>query len=286
VKHATIPNAWKYLGRLDDRVTLFNGEKVLPVPFEHRVKQDALVQDCLVFGVGRAFPGLLVIPSIHATGKPAEEILDLLWPSIEDANIKAEQFGRVSREMVKVMPAGTEYPRTDKGTIIRAACYNHFNDVIEEVYTSFEKPKGKKGLVLEIPGLQAYLKALLSERICLEGMDLESDFFAAGMDSLQAITVRAHLLRELDLGGKELGQQAVFDYPSIAQLAAYLHSLRTGSQLQEKAEVEVMRELVAKYSDFAPFKGGSCGPDEEVVVSLLPHFVPVKPWMLTISPRF
>lgn len=269
IKHPTIPNAWKYLGRLDDRVTLFNGEKVLPIPFEHRVKQDPLVQDCLVFGVGRAFPGLLIIPSAHAAEKAAQEILDILWPTIEDANAKAEQFGRVSREMVKVMPAGTEYPRTDKGTFIRAACYEHFKDVIEEVYRDFEKPKANEGLAHEIPELQAYLQTLLSERVGLGGLDLQSDFFAVGMDSLQAITIRAHLVRELDLGGKDLGQQVVFEYPSITQLAAYLYSLRTGSQLQEKAEEEVMRDLVAKYSDFTPFKQGDRVPDKEVVVSNL-----------------
>src|SRR4051794_8798126 len=38
--HPTIPNAWKYLGRSDDRVTLVNGEKVLPLPFEHQVRQN------------------------------------------------------------------------------------------------------------------------------------------------------------------------------------------------------------------------------------------------------
>src|SRR5687767_11694712 len=100
VKHPTTPDAWKYLGRLDDRVTLVNGEKVLPVPYEHRIRQNDLVQECLVFGVGRAFPGVLIIPSAHAEDKTPEELLELLWPSVEEANEKAEKFGHVSREMV------------------------------------------------------------------------------------------------------------------------------------------------------------------------------------------
>ncbi|MBE3044003.1 hypothetical protein IMZ48_15820 [Candidatus Bathyarchaeota archaeon] len=267
VKHPSIPDAWKYLGRLDDRVTLFNGEKVLPIPYEHRVRQSELVQDCLVFGVERAFPGLLIISSEHAGQSPPKELLELLWPTIDAANQKAEQFGRVSREMVKIMPAGTEYPRTDKGTVIRAACYEHFKDVIEDVYRKFEEPGDAERLVLDVPELQDYVLKVLSERVGIVGLDNIADFFAAGMDSLQAITARAYFVRELDLGGKALGQQVVFEYPTVAQLAAYLYSLRTGITLQEKTEEEIMREMVAKYSDFKPFQGGTDVPDGEVIVS-------------------
>ena len=266
-KHETIPDAWKYLGRLDDRVTLFNGEKVLPVPYEHRIRQSELVQDCLVFGAGRAFPGILIIPSDHAAGKTPEELLDLLWPIIEDANSKAEQFGRVPREMVQIMPPGTEYPRTDKGTVIRAACFKHFEAVIDDIYKRFETPGNENRLALEIPELQTYLLDLLTQRAGVTDVSEETDFFAAGMDSLQAITSRAHIVRELDLGGKELGQNVVFEYPSVKQLAAYLHSLRTGVTLQEQTEEEIMQELVAKYSDFKPFVRGSQVPDGEVIVS-------------------
>lgn len=279
VKHPTIPDAWKYLGRLDDRVTLFNGEKVLPVPYEHRVRQSELVQDCLVFGVGKAFPGLLIIPSQHAADKDhtAEELLDLLWPTIEDANQRAEQFGRVPREMVQIMPAGTEYPRTDKGTVIRAASYEHFKDVIEDVYHRFESPGNAERLALDVPELQEYLLKLLTERISITGLEAETDFFAAGMDSLQAITARAYLVRELDLGEKPVPQQVFFDYPTIKGLAAYLHSLRTGSELvQEKSEEDIMLELVAKYSDFKPFVRGTQIPDGEVIVS----FTPFHPFLL------
>lgn len=267
VKHPVLPDAWKYLGRLDDRVTLFNGEKVLPIPYEHRVRQNELVYDCLVFGVGRAFPGLLIFRSEHANETSEEDLLDLLWPTIEVANENAEQFGRMSREMVRIMPPGTEYPRTDKGTVIRAACYKHFEDVIEKVYQEFESPGNDDRLVLDIPELQTYLMDLLTQRLGLEGLDIDTDFFAAGTDSLQAITARAQIVRELDLGGNTLGQSVIFDHPSVARLAAYLNSLRTGAEIKEKSEEEVMKDLVSKYSTFYPFTPGTKVPDGEVVVS-------------------
>lgn len=281
VKHPTIPDAWKYLGRLDDRVTLFNGEKVLPIPFEHRVRQNELVQDCLVFGVGRAFPGLLIIPSSHASEKTSEEVLDLLWPVIQEANERAEEFGRVSREMVKIMPLATEYPRTDKGTVIRAACYKHFEEVIDQVYVEFETPGNSERLVLEEPELREYVLNLLSERVGVADLEPDTDFFAAGMDSLRAITARAHIVRELDLGGATLGQNVVFDYPSVVQLSAYLYSLRKGTTLQEQTEEEIMVELVKKYSSFESFKPGDKVPDGEIIVSPDSTAVEIYGTMLT-----
>ena len=269
VKHPTLNNAWKYLGRLDDRITLVNGEKVLPVPFEHRVRQHELVQDCLMFGVGRAFPGLLIFPGESARSLEAEELLDILWPTIQSANQKAEHFGRVSREMVKILPAGSEYPRTDKGTVIRAASYNLFSNIIEQVYQDFEAPSDVQALSLELADLQDHLLKLLTERIGVADLDLDTDVFAAGLDSLQAITARAHIARELDIGGNALSQQVVFEHPSVRQLAAYLHALRTGSALEIQTEEQVMGDLVAKYSTFQPFTPGHEKPDGEVIVSLL-----------------
>ena len=82
LKHPTLPNAWKYLGRIDDRVTLVNGEKVLPIPIEHRIRQSIYVKDNLVFGVGRAIPGLIIVPSEECQGMDKKYILDLVWPDI------------------------------------------------------------------------------------------------------------------------------------------------------------------------------------------------------------
>lgn len=58
IKHPTIPNAWKYPGRIDDRVALVNGQKMIPISIEHRVRQNKFVKDVLVFGVGKKIPGL------------------------------------------------------------------------------------------------------------------------------------------------------------------------------------------------------------------------------------
>lgn len=90
--HPSIPDAWKYITRIDDRITLENGEKVLPLPIEGRIRQDELVREAVVVGVDRAFPGVLIFrASDHLS---TEEFLDAVWPSIEDTNSRAESFHR------------------------------------------------------------------------------------------------------------------------------------------------------------------------------------------------
>ncbi|TID06887.1 Non-canonical non-ribosomal peptide synthetase FUB8 [Colletotrichum higginsianum] len=286
VPHPTIPDAWRYLGRLDDRVTLVNGEKVLPIPYENHIREHELVQEVVVFGVGKSIPGLVIVPSENAKGLSREDILKTLGPVIEQANARAEAFGRVSPEMIEVVDVGTEYPRTDKGTVIRAAFYKQFDALIEDVYRRFDAPKdtvsrnaggngdgngngngGGELLTLNLSQLEDHLLDLFRSTLGFPKVDKDTDFFEAGVDSLQASTARGHIQRGVDLGGKSLGQNVVFEYPNVLSLSRHLYSLRTGeSVVDAEDEIDVMRRLIAKYSDFDERKPGSVTPDGETVI--------------------
>ncbi|OAA67965.1 nonribosomal peptide synthetase-like protein [Niveomyces insectorum RCEF 264] len=269
--HPTRPDAWKYLGRLDDRVTLVTGEKVLPVPYEHRIRQHPLVRECVVVGVGRAVPGLVVVPSAAPTTTTA--LLDALQPTLDAANAHAEAFGRITREMVCVLDPDTAYPTTDKGTVIRAAFYRQFADVIDQMYARLEAPElanadgtdgdggntGTKRLDLDEAGLETYLLALFAATLGVSPQQLQADtdLFGAGVDSLQAITARTKIMREIDLGGHVPGQNVVFEFPSVRQLVRHLVALRSGDAAAAAAtagdELKAMRALIAQYSDFSAF---------------------------------
>ncbi|TDZ41551.1 Adenylate-forming reductase Nps10 [Colletotrichum trifolii] len=272
--HPTIPDAWRYLGRLDDRVTLVNGEKVLPIPYENHVREHELVQEVVVFGVGKSMPGLVIIPSDKARDLSKEDVVKTLQPAIDEANARAEAFGRVSPEMMEVLDVGTEYPRTDKGTVIRAAFYKQFADLIDDVYRRFEAPKadvnGSEPVALEPPQLEDHILDLFRRTLGFGSLQKDTDFFEAGVDSLQASTARGHLQRGLDLGGHTLGQNVVFEFPNAVSLAAHIHALRTGAASAARAEdeLDVMRRLIAKYSDFSPraAPGNTVRPDGETVV--------------------
>lgn len=265
--HPTMPNAWKYLGRLDDRVTLVNGEKVLPVPYEHRIRQNDLVQDCLIFGVGKAFPGMLIVPSERATGMSKKEILENLKPSIQAANERMEKFGQIPLEMVEILDCEVDYPRTDKGTMIRAASYKRFSELIEAAYIRFETPEHAGELQqLDLAGLEAYLMDLFTDRVGIDGLGLDTDFFEAGTDSRQSIAARGYIMREIFLSGSTLSQNVVFEYSSIRKLAAHLSALSNGSEGDKKDDVDTMRELIDKYSAFPPFIPGDETPKGDVVL--------------------
>lgn len=81
-------------------------------------------------------------------------------------------------------------------------------------------------------------------------LDETTDFFDAGIDSLQAIKARAITKKSLELGSVELSHNVVFDCGNITKLAAHLHYLRTGEVHEEQTEIEAMASLIGKYSTF------------------------------------
>ncbi|TLD30841.1 hypothetical protein PspLS_01795 [Pyricularia sp. CBS 133598] len=285
VPHPTIPDAWKHVGRLDDRLTLVNGEKVLPIPMEGTISQSELVHQCLIFGVGRAFPGLLVVKSDKVPSSwTRERYLDAIWPSVQLANDNAEKFAQIDRDMVEVLEADADYPRTDKGTIIRAASYKWFADLIDDVYTRFEggvagsvsAPAGSRTSPqrLDVEGYKSYLASLFRERMGFKTLQPDTDFFSAGMDSLQTIMARSHMMRQLDLGSAVLGQNVVFEHPTINQLAEHLSAVASGAShpvtspktVAEDDPSTIMYDLVAKYGNFDLFVPGDKTPESDVIL--------------------
>ncbi|KAJ0425986.1 putative NRPS-like enzyme [Aspergillus carlsbadensis] len=241
LKHPAISNAWKYLGRIDDRVTLVNGEKVLPFPIEHRIRQSKFVKDNLVFGVGKPLPGLFVVPSAECEGLSKDEILNLIWPDMESANNNAEAFSQISRDMVIILGVGCSYPATDKGTMIRNRSYMNFSDLIEVAYQDLENgiANSEQKLALGLAELEDHLLNVFRKDLGYLRLDLTSVFYDAGVDSLQAIKARGLIKKDIDFGSAELGHNV-----------AHLYSLRTGEQQHEEDESAVMSELIDKYSTF------------------------------------
>ncbi|OKL61788.1 hypothetical protein UA08_02211 [Talaromyces atroroseus] len=263
LKHPNIHNAWKYVGRIDDRVTLDNGEKVLPVPIENRIRQSVYVKDNLVFGVSKPIPGLIVVPSTKCDGLSSEEILDRIWPDIVAANQNAEAFSQISRSMVILLDPSCSYPSTDKGTMIRNKCYVEFNDLIEAAYARLENGHGNKGdrRVLVLPELYNFLLEVFQNDLGFADIKIDTDLFEAGVDSLQAIKVRGILQSQIDIGAASLAHNVIFDCGSIRKLAAHLYALRMGANTISEDELEAMSEMITKYSAFLDRP-----PSEKVVI--------------------
>jgi carbohydrate kinase (thermoresistant glucokinase family) len=250
--HPIIEKAWKYVARLDDTIVLVNGEKFNPVMMEGTIRSHKAVTETVVFGAARPYLGMLVVPSPATNGLSSDEIIDQLWPVIEEANRTAEAYATITRHMIRVLPHDCQFPRTDKGSIIRQAFYKQFASEIESAYDLAATAQGDLK-AMEIPELEAFVRTTVTKSLPqAEDIDRSADFFSLGLDSLQSILIRTDILKTVDIGDNKLGQNVVFEYPSIASLSAHLHSLRTGA-VQEKTSIEAtMQDLIAKYSDFKP----------------------------------
>ncbi|CAG1966199.1 unnamed protein product [Fusarium graminearum] len=269
-QHPTRPTLWKFACRLDDRFTLINGEKVLPIPIEGRIRQEEIVKEAIVFGDGRTYPGILIVKADRVANMPDDEFLNAIWPSVEDANSRAESFSRIPKELVVIVPADVSYPRTDKGTFIRVPTYRQFEKEIEAAYSRYEGQDDSAGsLTLEGKELEDYLLEQLKLKCGVELESSDADFFASGVDSLQCIQMWSLIKREIDLGGNqsELGQNVLYETGNVKLLARQLERLRSGAGDETEDQLKIMEDLVAKYSSFRPHVAGSAPqPEKELVL--------------------
>ncbi|KAJ5290907.1 hypothetical protein N7478_000158 [Penicillium angulare] len=249
--HPEIPDAWKYVGRMDDRITLVNGEKVLPLPIEGRIRDDPLVTEAVVFGIQRDFPGLLVFKNPQAKNMTDGDFLDHIWPAVEDANSRAEGFSQISKQSIIVIGSGIPYPQTDKGTIIRAKIYMAFEKGINDMYERVQQ--ATCGVETpDLPNLQNELLVICSEDLSLDIEKVDDDLFNAGMDSLKAArlsnTIRKRFYIESEEKRKGLGADTIYRNATISRLARYIKNCE---DVDDPTDLELMRELIQKYSTFS-----------------------------------
>lgn len=268
--HPTIPDAWKYLDRLDDRVTLMNGEKVLPLPIEGRIREQSLVREVIVFGVARPIPGLLVFRSEDAKNMADEEFVDHIWSDVKEANLAAEGFSQIGKEMIVPLPANAEYPQADKGSFIRPQVYVAYKKEINEAYDRLEQQQQEGTLRLDVPRLEAHLLSLARSLIGQQLENKTTDFFSAGMDSLRAIQMRGLIIKDLDLGGKSknLNHNIVFETSNVENLARYLHGLQNDQISANKDSKVLMTEMIEKYSVFKQYSPGTVAVPETYTLIL------------------
>jgi acyl carrier protein len=266
--HPTIPRAWKYIARLDDTIVLVNGEKFGPVSMEGAIRSSKHITEAVVFGSGRPNLGVLIVPASHLADKTQEQILDVVWPVVEAANQTVDAFGRISRNMIRLLPSDCVYPRTDKGSIIRQAFYRTFKDEIDETYDAQDTSRDDAAQ-FTLPDLKAYLRGLLAKTLKTPAdVQDDTDFFLLGLDSLQAIQMRSEILRTVDIGGQKLGQNVVFDQPSVDKLSKFLYALSRGEEASQEPSIEAQMEaLINKY-------GNVSASPASAVVSLTPIHSP------------
>ncbi|KAG0132140.1 hypothetical protein HOY82DRAFT_606755 [Tuber indicum] len=270
-QHPTDPLKWKYVGRLDDTIVLSNGEKASPIALEGSVRDSPYVNEVVCVGVQQPTLGLLVIPTERTIGMSRAELIQKMRPSIEAGNVRMPAYAQISAEMIGFLPIGTPYPATDKGTVIRPAFNRTFRVQIESMYARYEENNASEGFSLSEEELRAYVRNAIIKTLKLEdttALTDDTDFFSLGLDSLGSMQVQGSIRRELNTG-KQIGQNVVFEKPTVRKLAGHLYRLRTGEvekEEDEQSQIEIMKGLVEKYSHFEQHVPGNSDEQGDYII--------------------
>ncbi|EPQ26199.1 uncharacterized protein PFL1_06135 [Pseudozyma flocculosa PF-1] len=276
--HSIKPHTWRYVGRRDDTLVHFNGEKTNPLPIESVIRSSPLVADCIVFGAGRALAGVLIIPSESALGEVGgdgatggEARKRALWhavlPVVERANRQAPSHSRIVPEMVRVLSPCSRFPRADKGSLIRAQTVIAYRDEIERAYDDYEhgRTPGQEEEAVEIADIDEALTFVVETVLepILKLPDgaaaLDADLVELGMDSLAAARIK-NRLQQAGMSGAPLPSNVAFNYPTARKLAHYILKRRQalsgddspeeadGARDRDQAELLEATRLAANYS--------------------------------------
>ncbi|KAK7041553.1 hypothetical protein VNI00_009140 [Paramarasmius palmivorus] len=266
-RHPTKPHLYRLVGRVDDVLIHSSGEKTVPAPMESVMLGNQYVKSLVIFGHGRAQPGLLVEPSEY--GYTIEEFRNLIWPAVEAANAIAPAFSRIYKEMIITTSSDRPLPRTAKDTVIRKQALKMYEKEIDELYDTIESyANDSSGVTMTPPS--SWSSPALAEWLIVQTQDITSrsepsltyqtNLFDWGIDSLSATILRLRLvsvLRGVTGGEKALAkvnQNTVYRYPTPGALAEFvvgcLHE--EGQDRDEKSMVEEhvkeIEQMVTKYS--------------------------------------
>lgn len=86
----------------------------------------------------------------------------------------------------------------------------------------------------------------------LISFDDKTDFFALGLDSLQALRLRGVILKNLPIKSSSVGMNVVFDFPTVDALTKELLLLQKGAASVAVPVEEQMKALIEQYGVFPP----------------------------------
>ncbi|KAK2061525.1 thioester reductase domain-containing protein [Colletotrichum caudatum] len=284
-KHPTLPDHWLFHGRSDNVIVLSNGEKLNPVTIEETVTAHPRVKGAVVAGAMRFQPLLVLEPAEPlASEEERESFVDDVWPLVAKANRETVAHGRIGRAFVGVASPEKPFPRAGKGTVQRPLALKLYKDEIDEWYARAEEGAGPVSADVDVSSHQALvgsIERLFQHTLGSRPLSADSDFFGAGIDSMQVINASRLLRRGLEAAGADIPADAtaarfIYANPTPRRLAAYLMDRVSGKDAGQNGQngqkqngdgvnhdIRAMEAQLARYtSDLPPPKnpGGKPAP--------------------------
>nr|AAS98174.1 ochratoxin A non-ribosomal peptide synthetase [Penicillium nordicum] len=263
--HPTIPNLWKFHGRLDDVIVLNNGEKFNPVTMEKVIEGHPLVARAVVVGLGRFQTALLIEPSWNKWDAvpPGNNLIDIVWPKVQEANRISPAHGHVMKNKIALASKDKPFAMTPKGSTQRRLVTDSYKDEVEKLYTlpgveeiPFTLPPSP-----EFPNIVEFARNLVFYVSDIISCADDANLYDVGLDSLRTIQL-ASALRAT--GFQDITPQMIYMHPSIEEIAILLQGILCGTQKQTISRREKIDRLVTKYTTDLPqqnYVHNVCGTD-------------------------
>lgn len=249
-------------GRTDDLICLATGEKVRPTILESLLKQHEGVKDASAFGDQQFELGVIVESLQPIDHDEVENFKASIWPVIEEAGRQMDAHARIMSPAAILIVGPGALPRSDKGSILRNAVAKKFAKQIVGIYRNLEASVQAPPLDLSSP--RSSVRALVMEKVKWQvpgkvWLD-DDDFFAQGMDSLQATQLRRFLIASVRathtpssfkadhiISVDEITDDFIYLHPSVSMLVKALVPKSLAAR-NIMPETELIEQLVEKYT--------------------------------------
>ncbi|TIC99604.1 Non-canonical non-ribosomal peptide synthetase FUB8 [Colletotrichum higginsianum] len=276
--HPTLPHHWKFHGRADNIINLSNGEKLNPVQMEEIISGNPAVKAAIIVGAQRFQPALIIEPFVQPkTAEETDDLIDRIMPQVAEANATIATHGRIVRHLITVSKPDKPFVMADKGALKRMATVRLYAEEIEELYANPREIPLSKVPTLDMSSRAALSKSienLLREHLGVPHLDSDTDFFAAGMDSLQIIAAARFITASLRATGDRCGgvvieARDIYSHASPIQLAGHIleavaHGTSQGNGEDEAQSHRLMDQLYRTMTqDLIRAKSGRPEPAKE-----------------------
>ncbi|KAI3319618.1 hypothetical protein HD806DRAFT_547878 [Xylariaceae sp. AK1471] len=186
-----------------------------------------------------------------------EQVLEILWPIIEAANVKAPEFGRIPRELVILASPNKPFLRAGKSTIQRRLTIQAYEREIDELYAKMEEgllvSEITRPSSMEPEGPIPFLEELCSQTLLDKDNDhnisADDDLLTLGLDSLSVFMLLARLkaaLRKLGVEGQTIQKidlKLLYSAPTVRQLSKMIAGLQSSHSGAFRDTMELDKDI-------------------------------------------
>ncbi|KAF2758584.1 acetyl-CoA synthetase-like protein [Pseudovirgaria hyperparasitica] len=134
VPHPDRAGYWRIVGRVDDVISLSNGQNMVVALLERQIAHHELVSGVYIGQSGRPWPIVLLEPNEKAFQLSDEDFMNSVWMQIQKANEGSKTSVQLCHEHLFSTGLKRRLPRTAKLAIDRAKTAAEFKDLFDRAY--------------------------------------------------------------------------------------------------------------------------------------------------------